>query len=95
MRVGCLLAFDEMRAEVRRSCDLESNMSKVKAFSPVHGNANVPLEILTEQGTEPIVGFKCVGSFILRPPRTKATSGGRPNSLPPSPRASPTWRRWT
>ena len=92
-----MLAFDEMRAEVRRSCDLESNMSKVKAFSPVHGNANVPLEILTKQGTEPIVGFKCVGSFIApaSAPRTKATSGGRPNSLPPSPRASPTWRRWT
>jgi hypothetical protein len=56
-------AFDDSIATRRRRCRLESNMSKLKALSPIHGVSRVPEFILEAQkGT--IHGFKCAGGFV-------------------------------
>jgi hypothetical protein len=56
-------AFSETRVDQRETCTLESNESKLKAFSVNHGVSNVPQYILDAQGGH-ITGFKCVSAFV-------------------------------
>ena len=52
-----------MQADVLERCDLRSNPSKLKAFSPRGGTDGIPQSILDAQGGE-VGGVKCVGAFV-------------------------------